>query len=251
MRLVFIFLLYTLLFLFTKSNYYPTSSPPPSPSPRKDFVISCRSSFVLLISVSTALKILFQGFLLILLLLKLFIHTSSSVKFVKFQTNLSMMHKIVSQEQNFLFSLVVLFYAFLLSEINESWYILLLYSNVNVFSIKFHHSEIIHLRKMIILLIVLYIFHLSDTIQSEILCLIIFQNYCYFFVRRHSWWLIVILLILANDINPNPGPPNSYFSFMSWNCNSIAKDDFHRLRLLEVENSIHNYDLISLYARQV
>ena len=33
---------------------------------------------------------------------------------------------------------------------------------------------------------------------------------------------------------------------MNWNCNSIAKDDFRRLRLLEAQNSVSNYDLISL-----
>ena len=38
----------------------------------------------------------------------------------------------------------------------------------------------------------------------------------------------------------------NYFSFMNWNCNSIAKDDFLRLRLLEAQISVSNYDLISL-----
>ena len=33
---------------------------------------------------------------------------------------------------------------------------------------------------------------------------------------------------------------------MSWNVNSIAKDDFQRVRLIEAHNSIFNYDLISL-----
>ena len=32
---------------------------------------------------------------------------------------------------------------------------------------------------------------------------------------------------------------------MSWNVNSIAKDDFQRVRLIEANNSIFNYDLIS------
>ena len=33
---------------------------------------------------------------------------------------------------------------------------------------------------------------------------------------------------------------------MSWNFNSIAKDDFQRVRLIETHNSIFNYDLISM-----
>ena len=33
---------------------------------------------------------------------------------------------------------------------------------------------------------------------------------------------------------------------MSWNVNSIAKDEFQRVRLIEAHNSIFNYDLISI-----
>ena len=55
------------------------------------------------------------------------------------------------------------------------------------------------------------------------------------------------MLILSNDIHQNPGPfTNSYFTFMNWNCNSLAKDDFHRLNLIQADNSIFNYDIISL-----
>ena len=34
---------------------------------------------------------------------------------------------------------------------------------------------------------------------------------------------------------------------MSWNVNSIAKDDFQRVRLIKAHNSIFNCDLISIY----
>ena len=33
---------------------------------------------------------------------------------------------------------------------------------------------------------------------------------------------------------------------MPWNVNSIAKDDFQRVRLIEAHNSNFNYDLISV-----
>ena len=33
---------------------------------------------------------------------------------------------------------------------------------------------------------------------------------------------------------------------MSWNVDSVAKDDFQRVRLIEAHNSIFNYDLISI-----
>ena len=52
---------------------------------------------------------------------------------------------------------------------------------------------------------------------------------------------------MSNDVHQNPGPPfhNSFFIFISWNVNSIAKDNFQCVRLNEAGNSIFNYDLIS------
>ena len=33
---------------------------------------------------------------------------------------------------------------------------------------------------------------------------------------------------------------------MNWNLNSLTKDNFHRVDLIEAHNSIFNYDLISI-----
>ena len=94
----------------------------------------------------------------------------------------------------------------------------------------------------------LYIFCISTTPASCILCLIIIQICCHSYVKRVSRWLPIILIILSNDINLNPGPnhQNNLFNFMSWNVNSLAKNNFQRVRLLEAHNSIFNYDLISI-----
>ena len=61
-------------------------------------------------------------------------------------------------------------------------------------------------------------------------------------------WLRIILIILSNEINLNPGPhfQNNLFNFMSWNVNSLAKGNFQRVRPIEAHNSIFNYDLISI-----
>ena len=62
-----------------------------------------------------------------------------------------------------------------------------------------------------------------------------------------SKWLILIKIILSNDIETNPGDlSNGFFTFCNWNLNSLAKDDFYRIRLLEAHNSISNYDIISI-----
>ena len=59
-------------------------------------------------------------------------------------------------------------------------------------------------------------------------------------------------LALCPDIHPNPGPPHSinfaggFFSFCNWNLNTLSKEDFSRITLLEAHNAEHNYDIISL-----
>ena len=66
-----------------------------------------------------------------------------------------------------------------------------------------------------------------------------------------TFW-ILNLLLLSGDIHPNPGPPLSeefnsgFLSFCNWNLNSLATNDFHRITLLNAENTIHKYDIISL-----
>ena len=63
---------------------------------------------------------------------------------------------------------------------------------------------------------------------------------------------------LRNDISGNPGPQCTnntwgggggglpYFSFCNWNLNTLSKDEFSRVSLLNAHNSIHKYDIISL-----
>ena len=61
-------------------------------------------------------------------------------------------------------------------------------------------------------------------------------------------WYFQLVIYLSNDISKNPGPQfhNNFSNFMSWNLNSIAKDNFHRVSLVEAHNSIFQYDVISI-----
>ena len=97
--------------------------------------------------------------------------------------------------------------------------------------------------------LLLYILRISITPATCNLYLIIFQIWCHSYVKRVSRWLPIILIILSNDVNLNPGPgthsQNNLFNYMSWNV-SLAKDNFQRVRLIEAHNSIFNYDLISI-----
>ena len=58
----------------------------------------------------------------------------------------------------------------------------------------------------------------------------------------------IILIILSNDVHTNPGPQfqNNFFNFKTWNVNSLAKENFQCVHLIEAHNSIFNYDLISI-----
>ena len=73
-------------------------------------------------------------------------------------------------------------------------------------------------------------------------------NMVLFLCEKVANWLAIILIILSNDIHLNPGPQyqNNFFTFMSWNVNLLAKEEFQRVRLIEAHNSIFNYDMISI-----
>ena len=74
------------------------------------------------------------------------------------------------------------------------------------------------------------------------------QIRCHSCVKRIPHWLPIILIMLSNDVHLNPGPQfqNNFFNFMSWYVNSPAKENFQRVRLIEAQNSIFNYNLISI-----
>ena len=68
-----------------------------------------------------------------------------------------------------------------------------------------------------------------------------------------GYWIFNLLLLLSSDIHPNPGPLNDnndflngFFSFCNWNLNTLSKDNFNRISILEAHNSIFKYDIISL-----
>ena len=61
-------------------------------------------------------------------------------------------------------------------------------------------------------------------------------------------WLIFIRLIIATDVETNPGDSaNCFFNFCNWNLNSLVEDNFSRVELLEAHNTVVNYDIISVY----
>ena len=74
------------------------------------------------------------------------------------------------------------------------------------------------------------------------------QICCHSLRNNVPHWQLIILILLSNDIQLNPGSisENELLKFMTWNLNSLAKDNFQRLNLIEAHNSIFDYDLISI-----
>ena len=94
----------------------------------------------------------------------------------------------------------------------------------------------------------IYIYSIALTPGTYIVCFMVFQTWCHSLKKHVPLWLPIILILLSNDINLNPGPhfQNYFFNFMSWNLNSLAKDNFDRIRLIEAHNTLFKYDLISI-----
>ena len=89
-------------------------------------------------------------------------------------------------------------------------------------------------------------YRLRYLVYINILC------FCHYPHQILAVWLFLIRLTLCPDIHPNPGPAYSnnfaggFLSFCNWNLNTLSKDDFSRITLLQAHNTEHNYDIISL-----
>ena len=81
------------------------------------------------------------------------------------------------------------------------------------------------------------------------LVIVWFYNYPYEIL---AIWFLLLHLVLCPDINPNPGPfhlnnfSGGFLSFCNWNLNTLSKDEFSRITLLEAHNAEYDYDIISL-----
>ena len=57
-------------------------------------------------------------------------------------------------------------------------------------------------------------------------------------------WIFILLLKMSSDVHPNPGPSplnkefsSGFLSFCNWNLNTLSKDNFYRISLLEAHNN--------------
>ena len=201
-------------------------------------------------------KILVISIISTFFLFMVFLHLRTTVRYVTFTTNLTTLRKnktVSTLTQALMIPLLapltLLLFGFLLDESPENYLPIIFFLPKLDFGIMF--SLPLKLRKVLsqisFAILSIYLFYLATTPSACILCLLVFQNWCLSLTQISPQWLKILLIILSNDVHQNPGPPfhNSFFNFMSWNVNSIAKDDFQHVRLIEAHNSIFNYDLIS------
>ena len=201
-----------------------------------------------------ALRILMFSFGNFFLLWFLLLHLSAQVNYVIFNTNLNLYNKnktVLVSSQTILTFLSTIILGLLLWECKTEQILLLtirFYLNIGNNLLYLSLNKINVISRVASVTLLLYIFSISVTAATCILCLFMFQCWCYSYIKRIPHWLPVFLIVISNDIHLNPGPhyQNNFFNFMSWNLNSLAKDNFQRVRLIEAQNSIFNYDLISI-----
>ena len=94
------------------------------------------------------------------------------------------------------------------------------------------------------------VFSLGLDLLHTLLCN--YNTWCHNY-ELSALWIFALLILLSSDVHPNPGPPqsppelsNGYLSFCNWNLNTISKDNFSRVSLLQAHNTIFKYDIISL-----
>ena len=248
---------FSLVFLFVLCLYICNffnicTPPPPTPSPHLNNYYNNVNIYPKITHIETnnisQMFIFALGFfsLLWLSLLQLCNH----VNFVAFNTNLCTQRKVATSKLPDCFwsylSLTMLGLLFcecpdypllmFIISINQS------YTSVVNFILKFRKI----VSHSIFSIVSIYIYSIALSPATCILALMVFQIWCHSLTKNVPLWLLTILLLLSNDIHLNPGPhfQNNFFNFMSWNLNSLAKDNVQRIRLIEAHNTLFNYDLI-------
>ena len=146
--------------------------------------------------------------------------------------------------------LSVIMLGLFLSECEKEQILLnIIYANLNFGCVV---SFVLEVRNIIAgniyVLLFICLFSIAVTPATSTVCILVFQIGCLPFTKKIPSWLPMFLIILSNDIHVNPGPHfhNSFLNFMNWNLNSLAKENFGRVQLIEARNSIFNYDYFHL-----
>ena len=213
-------------------------SPSPTPFPLKQNLSesTLKSEKICLNWIDIPQVILF-GSGLISFFWYILLYLCNQVTFITYNTNLSSLKKSLNPTfPNLWLYFFILLQGLLLSEYPEGFciqFLLLFSQGVPFFNIRPTISK--HLARGCFHTSCMLIFTDSISPATLILSIFVFQIWCHALSRNVPRWLPFLLILLANDIELNPGPPlqNQFLSFMNWNLNSLVKDNFGRVGLIE------------------
>ena len=232
-------------------KYIVTPIPTPSPPTKKMYTNFHKQHQFEIINYNI-FKLFFLASVCFSLLWLSLLHLCNHVKYVTFDTNLCTRRKAttVKLPDCSWSPLLLIMLGLLFCECPDFSLIMLIIS-INsicgsVVNLILRFSKI--MSRTIFNILCIYIYSIALTPATCILSLMVFQVWCHLLTKNVPLWLPTILILLSNDIHLNPGPhfQNNFLNFMLWNLNSLAKDNFERIRLIEAHNALFKYDLISI-----
>ena len=243
---------YPIIFCFCSYIYFDCSFKIPIPPPQPQLGLFGNTESVKnVLSLKTNFQLLLVILSLITLLCLVWLKLCSEVHYVLFSTNLNLhsKQKILRSPCYMLwFSANLLILLLADSEMYQISSLLIILTP----SLTIMPTRILKYKKTLSKYFfgahVISIFAIATTATSHIICIVVFQVATLTFAKTMPTWLQIFLILMSNDIELNPGPGyvNNFFTFMAWNLNSLATNDFNRVQLIEAHNSIYSYDLISI-----
>ena len=222
MRFLFLFVFFAVcLFSFYGFNNYflfdydiPSGSPTRYPKP---------NNLTVIINCYDALRLLILSFGVSFVLWHCLLCLSTLTSFVMFNTDLSLYSKRKKLEistQCIIMYLSIIILGLLLCECETNHILILilrLYPNFADDLLDLLLKQNKGISRVTSAALSLCIFSMSVTPATCILCLLVFQIWCYSYTKHLPHWLSVFLIILSNDIHLNPGPHYQldFFNFMS------------------------------------
>ena len=193
------------------------------------------------------IKITLLAFLWVLLLSSNIIFVE--VKFVNFRSNLSVCSRCDVNKQLSRHTLQFWVYSFTFLALLEPFILLFMLDNTYILCFPRKHTLIILKRYLYSKI------HRACFLTYKCLIgLMLFFVSWFMAIPCATLWYFQLVISMSNDISENPGPQyanqingaSPYFSFCNWNLNTLSKDKFSRISLLDAHNSIYKYDIISL-----
>ena len=174
------------------------------------------------------LQIILFGFGLLILIWLMLLYLCNQVNYVPFNTNLTLFKKKSDVIFPKLCSYWFVLQALVLCEYPEEFFIMFFlhyYPNFTSFG-NLDPNDCKPFSRVCFHTSCLFIFTHAISPPALILSLIVFQIWCQALCRNIPSWLPLILILMANDIERNPGPSlqNQFLTFMNWNLNSLVKE---------------------------